>query len=90
MGAWSYVFGTEVTVNLWSLFAQERLYGNSGLVDGDSYAGAIAVLNDPLVTDKWANANQLVFLDQIRLGFPKLNWNLWTQLIIEVVVGEEG
>lgn len=32
-------------------------------MDGNSYAGAIAVLNDPLVTDKWANANQLVFLD---------------------------
>ncbi len=84
MGAWSGVYGGEVTVNLWSLYAQEKLYGNSRLVDGNVYATAIALLNDPNVTDKWGSADvfeQLVFLDQLRLGFPNRNWNLWTQLI---------
>ena len=84
MGLWSGVYGTEVTVNLWSLYAQEKLYGNSRLIDSGTYAAAIAHLNDPLVIDKWGTADafqQLVFLDQIRLAFPQLNWNLWTELI---------
>lgn len=84
MGAWSGVYGGEVTTNLWSLYAQEKLYGNSRLVDSDNYASAIALLNDPAITNKWDNAGvfeQLVFLDQIRLGFPQLNWNLWTQMM---------
>ncbi|MFN8442821.1 MAG: M60 family metallopeptidase [Caldilineaceae bacterium] len=84
MGAWSYVFGTEATVNLWSLYAQESFFGNSRLVDSDSYSEAIARLNDNTITDKWGSAGafeQLVFLDQIRLAFPQLDWNLWTQLI---------
>ena len=78
---WAIVYDVEVTVNIWSLFAQERLFGNSNLVDENSYASAIAILNDPLVTNKWEKANKLVFLDQIRLGFPELNWDLWTQLV---------
>ncbi|MCB0187890.1 MAG: M60 family metallopeptidase, partial [Caldilineaceae bacterium] len=50
MGLWSGVYGGEVTVNLWSLYAQEQLYGNSRLVDADQYAKAIAVLNDVTIT----------------------------------------
>lgn len=84
MGLWSYVYGTETTVNLWSLYTQEKLFGNSRLVDADQYAKAIAVLNDVSVTDKWNGVGvfgQLAILDQIRLAFPELNWDLWTQLI---------
>lgn len=84
MGSWSYVYGTEVTVNLFSLFAQEQLFGNSRLVDENTYADALARLDDPSITDKWGTADpfeQLVFLDQIRLAFPALNWELWTQLM---------
>ncbi|MEZ4733352.1 MAG: M60 family metallopeptidase [Caldilineaceae bacterium] len=84
MGAWSYVYGTEATVNLWSLYAQEAFFGNSRLVDSDSYAEAIARLHDSTITNKWGTAGafgQLVFLDQIRLAFPQQNWALWTQLM---------
>jgi Peptidase M60, enhancin and enhancin-like/N-terminal domain of M60-like peptidases/PA14 domain len=84
MDAWSYVFGTEVTVNLFSLHAQEKLFGNSWLVDADTYSETIGRLSDPAILDKWSGTDpfvQLVFLDQIRLGFPKLNWDLWTRLM---------
>lgn len=84
MSAWSYAYGTEVTVNLWSLFAQEKLFGNSRLVDENRYAAAIELLNNPAIPDKWNSAGtwgQLVFLDQIRLAFPRLNHGLWTELM---------
>ena len=87
MPAWSDVFGTEVTVNLFSLHAQEVLTGTTDLVSEDTYTAAIAMLNDPSVVDKWMQDGaddpfiQLVFLDQIRLGFPDLNWSVWTTLM---------
>ena len=84
MGAWSGVYGGETTVNLWSLYAQETFFGNSRIVDENSYAKAIAILNDNTKPNKWASAGpfeQLVFLDQIRLAFPQQNWELWAQLM---------
>lgn len=87
MPAWSDVYGTEVTVNLFSLHAQEILTGTTELMTNDTYSAAIAMLNDPAITDKWMQDGaddpfiQLVFLDQIRLGFPDLNWGLWTELM---------
>ena len=84
MGAWSGVYGGETTVNLWSLYAQEAFFGNSRIVDENSYAKAIAILNDNTKPNKWASAGpfeQLVFLDQIRLAFPQQNWELWAQLM---------
>ncbi|MCE7981119.1 MAG: hypothetical protein DYG89_08005 [Caldilinea sp. CFX5] len=84
MGGWSYVYGVEATVNLWSLHAQEAFFGNSSIVDDGTYAKAIAILNNNTITNKWGSAGafeQLVFLDQIRLAFPQQNWNLWTQLM---------
>ena len=84
MGAWSGVYGGEVTVNLWSLYAQEAFFGNSRIIDSNTYAAAITLLNNSAITNKWGSADlfqQLVFLDQIRLAFPQLNWDLWTQLM---------
>ena len=84
MGAWSGVYGGETTVNLWSLYAQEAFFGNSRIVDENSYAKAIAILNDNTKPNKWASAGpfeQLVFLEQIRLAFPQQNWELWAQLM---------
>ncbi|MCB8946259.1 MAG: hypothetical protein H6658_21140 [Ardenticatenaceae bacterium] len=87
MGAWSHVYGTEVTTNLFSLYAQENLVSKSRLVEEDVYVDAIAILDNPMIADKWNNDGnsdpfiQLVFLDQIRLGFPELDWQIWTQLM---------
>jgi uncharacterized repeat protein (TIGR01451 family) len=84
MGAWSYVYGVETTVNLWSLYIQEKLFRVSRLINDDRFTHAAAMLNDPAVTDKWNTGSpwhMLVFLDQIRLAFPTHNWNLWTQLM---------
>ncbi|MFN8487972.1 MAG: M60 family metallopeptidase [Caldilineaceae bacterium] len=84
MGAWSDVFGGEATNNLFSLYVEQKLFGNSALVDDNTYTRAIAILNNPAITDKWGAAGafeELVFLDQIRLGFPNLDWSLWTQLM---------
>lgn len=87
MEAWSGVYGVEVTVNLFSLHAEELLIGRSRLNDEDVYRNAITLLDDPTIEDKWnADGNpdpfiQLVFLDQIRLGFPELDWQIWTTLM---------
>lgn len=86
MDAWSYVYGTEVTVNLFSLHAQEALHNTSLLVKEDTFTRAIAILDDAQITNKWTYLNddpfaQLVFLEQIRLGFPELNWGIWTSVM---------
>lgn len=84
MGAWSYVYGTESTVNIFSLHAQEQFFGNSRLVDEGRYASALTLLNNAAVADKWSAADafqKLVFLDQLRLGFPALDWTFWQELM---------
>lgn len=87
MPAWSDVYGVEVTVNLFSLHAQAALTGTNELAANGTYAAAIAMLEDPSIADKWTQDGledpfiQLVFLDQIRLGFPSLDWAIWTQLM---------
>jgi len=88
--AWANTYGTEVTVNLFSIYNSDQFFGtNYKLVDAGRYTQAIAMLNDPAITDKWNYAGSgddifwwhLVFLDQIRLGFPNLNYDIWTQVI---------
>lgn len=87
MYAWSHAYGSEVTTNLFSLYAQEKLFNISRLVEDNRYQQAINILNNPLIKDKWNNDGtsdpfiQLVFLDQIRLAFPDLNWDIWKQLM---------
>lgn len=84
MGAWSYVYGVETTVNLFSLYVQEKHFRVSRLINDGRFADAAAMLNNPAVTDKWNTGSpwhMLVFLDQIRLAFPTHNWNLWQQLM---------
>ncbi|MFN8487452.1 MAG: M60 family metallopeptidase [Caldilineaceae bacterium] len=84
MGAWSNVYGTESTVNIFSLHAQELFFGNSRLADSNTYTSAIALLNNAAIPNKWAAADffqKLVFIDQLRLGFPNLDWNFWQQVM---------
>ncbi len=79
---WSYRYGSEVTVNLFSLYAQERFTQRSRLVDNNNYSSAISLLNDASVNDKWGNANvweRLVFLMQIKHALPQ-GWSLYQQL----------
>lgn len=80
---WSYRYGTEVTVNLFSLFAQELFTQRSRLVENNNYSAAIALLNDASVSDKWGTASvweKLVFLMQIKHAFPQQGWSLYQQL----------
>ena len=80
MGAWASVYGIESTNNIFVLYTQEKLFGVSRIVEDDRYTKAMAVLNDPGSTDKWTDVGiwgKIVFLDQIRLGFPALNWNYY-------------
>ncbi|NTV65213.1 MAG: hypothetical protein HGA65_17020, partial [Oscillochloris sp.] len=86
--AWSATYGTETTVNLFSLQNADLLDGRSRLIDDGRYTTAIANLNDSTITDKYNYGSgeapywwKLVFLDQIRLGFPNLNYNLWAQVM---------
>lgn len=80
---WSYRYGSEVTVNLFSLFAQELFTQRSRLVEQRAYSSAINLLNDSSVNDKWAAADlwqKLVFLMQIKHAFPELGWSPYQQL----------
>ncbi len=82
--SWSYAYGSESTNNLFCLNVQEQLFGMSRLIEDNRYAKAIAVLNDDTVTDKWEGIDlwgNIVFMDQIRLGFPEVDWDFLSQVM---------
>ncbi len=84
MSSWSYAYGSESTNNLFCLNVQEQLFGMSRLIEDNRYAKAIAVLNDDTVTDKWEGIDlwgNIVFMDQIRLGFPEVDWDFLSQVM---------
>lgn len=84
MGSWKSVYGIESTNNMFSVYFQETFFGMSRLIVDDRYAKAISVLNDSEVTDKWSEAGiwgKIVFMDQIRLGFPDVGWDYLSQVM---------
>jgi hypothetical protein len=84
MDAWSYVFGVETTVNLWSLHAESAMFGSSRLVTENAYPAAIARVRNPAINDAFDGAGpfeQLVFFEQLRLAFPEHNWTVWPRVM---------
>ncbi len=84
MSAWSDVYGTESTNNIFSLYLQEQMFGTSRMVNEGQYSLTIARLTDPTITDKWNSGDgdtpfwtKVIFLDQLRLGFPSVNWDYY-------------
>ncbi|NMG07122.1 M60 family metallopeptidase [Brasilonema sp. UFV-L1] len=79
---WASTFGGESTVNLYSLYVQEKLGEPDELIKRKDYIKAINLLNDPNITDKFNKAGdwgKLVFLMQIKHAFPE-GWDIYKEL----------
>ena len=78
---WSSAFGTESTVNLFSLYVQEAMNQEPRIQQEQRYTKAINKLKDGFEfsndSDVW---DKLVFLMQIKHGIPDKGWDLFRQL----------
>ncbi|MDO6426927.1 M60 family metallopeptidase [Thalassotalea sp. 1_MG-2023] len=78
---WSSPFGTESTVNLFSLYVQENVNQPSRIQIENRYSNAINKLNDNFSftnnADVW---DKLVFLMQIKHALPDIGWDMFRQL----------
>jgi hypothetical protein len=84
MGAWAGPMGTEVTVNWWSLFIQQRMFGDSRVINYGFYPQLINHLNNAAISDKWTSGDagaQLAMFDQLRILHPTLDWQLFTRIM---------
>ncbi len=78
---WSRPFGTESTVNLFSLYVQEKVNQTSRIQAENRYTNAINKLDDNFTfsadADVW---DRLVFLMQIKHALPNIGWDMFRQL----------
>ncbi|XP_071544031.1 uncharacterized protein [Panulirus ornatus] len=77
---WSYAYGSESTVNLFSLYIQEQLMGEDRLKKDNLYVKTAAAVDKGLIfqgADCW---QKLVFLMEIKHAFPQQGWKMYRQL----------
>ncbi|XP_037790809.1 uncharacterized protein LOC119586179 [Penaeus monodon] len=76
---WSGAYGSESTVNLFSLYIQEQLFNSDRLEEQNSYATAADKVDSGMTFDEGDVWDQLVFLMEIKHAFP-LGWEMFRQL----------
>ncbi|XP_042211670.1 uncharacterized protein LOC121859069 isoform X2 [Homarus americanus] len=77
---WSYAYGSETTVNLFSLYIQEKLKGEDRLKKENQYMKTAAAVDKGLTfieADCW---QKLVFLMEIKHAFPQSGWEMFRRL----------
>ncbi|XP_027232360.2 TRPM8 channel-associated factor 3 [Penaeus vannamei] len=76
---WSYAYGSESTVNLFSLYIQEQLFDSDRLEEQNSYVTAADKVDNGMTFDEGDVWDQLVFLMEIKHAFP-VGWEMFRQL----------
>ncbi|XP_063592925.1 uncharacterized protein LOC134770012 [Penaeus indicus] len=76
---WAGVYGVESTVNLFSLYIQEKLFNSDRLEEQNSYATAADKVDNGMTFDEGDVWDQLVFLMEIKHAFPE-GWEMFRQL----------
>nr|XP_045612961.1 TRPM8 channel-associated factor 1-like [Procambarus clarkii] len=79
---WSYAYGSESTVNLFSLYIQEKLKGEDRLKKENQYMKTAAAVDGGLTFKKADCWQKLVFLMEIKHAFPHHGWEMFRQLNI--------
>ncbi|XP_042857440.1 uncharacterized protein LOC122243793 [Penaeus japonicus] len=77
---WSNVYGSESTVNLFSVFVEEELNTGNRLKKQNDYHRAAKAVDEGMDfegADCWL---KLVFLMEIKLAFPEKGWEMFRQL----------
>ncbi|XP_042857642.1 uncharacterized protein LOC122243948 [Penaeus japonicus] len=76
---WSGAYGGESTVNLFSLYIQEKLFDEDRLEEQNSYVTAADKVDSGMTFDEGDVWDQLVFLMEIKHAFP-MGWEMFRQL----------
>ncbi|XP_042894029.1 TRPM8 channel-associated factor homolog isoform X2 [Penaeus japonicus] len=76
---WSKAYGSESTVNLFSLYIQEQLFNADRLEDMNSYVTAADKVDGGMTFDEGDVWDKLVFLMEIKHAFPE-GWEMFRQL----------
>ncbi|XP_042857641.1 uncharacterized protein LOC122243947 [Penaeus japonicus] len=76
---WSRAYGVESTVNLFSLYIQEKLFDEDRLEEQNSYVTAADKVDNGMTFDEGDVWDQLVFLMEIKHAFP-MGWEMFRQL----------
>lgn len=77
---WSYVYGSESTVNLFSLYIQEQLMAEDRLKKENLYHKTAAAVDNGLTFEEADCWQKLVFLMEIKHAFPQQGWEMYRQL----------
>lgn len=77
---WSYAYGSESTVNLFSLYIQEQLKCEDRLKKENRYTKTAAAVDRGLTFEKADCWEKLVFLMEIKHSFPQKGWEMFRLL----------
>ncbi|XP_042894031.1 uncharacterized protein LOC122267898 [Penaeus japonicus] len=76
---WCNAYGTESTVNLFSLYIQEQLFDTDRLEEHNNYVTAADKVDSGMTFDEGDVWDRLVFLMEIKHAFPE-GWEMFRQL----------
>ncbi|XP_068203396.1 uncharacterized protein [Palaemon carinicauda] len=77
---WSYAYGIESTVNLFSLYIEEKLKADDRLKRENRYLPAATAVDNGLTFEQADCWQKLVFLMEIKHAFPSHGWNMYVHL----------
>lgn len=77
---WSYAYGIESTVNLFSLYIEENLKADDRLKRENYYMPTAEAVDKGLTFEKADCWQKLVFLMEIKHAFPNHGWDMFRQL----------
>ncbi|XP_066949375.1 TRPM8 channel-associated factor 2-like [Macrobrachium rosenbergii] len=77
---WENAYFVETTVNLFSLYIQDQLFGEDQLEQRDKYNKTADAVDAGLTYDDADVWQKLVFLMEIKYAFPETGWEMYRQL----------
>lgn len=80
MAYWAGAYGSESTVNLYSLYIQRQLFGEDRLEKQGDYNRAADHVDAGMTFAEGDVWEQLVFLMEIKWAFPDQDWEMFRQL----------
>ncbi|KAK7078104.1 hypothetical protein SK128_002625 [Halocaridina rubra] len=77
---WSYAYGSESTVNLFSLFIEEQLKADDRLKRENKYFQTAQLVDKGMTFENADCWQKLVFLMEIKHAFPRHGWDMFRHL----------
>ncbi|XP_064085960.1 uncharacterized protein LOC135201043 [Macrobrachium nipponense] len=77
---WSHAYGSESTVNLFSLYIQEKLEADDRLKSQNKYKPTSRAVDDGLTLEGADCWQKLIFMMEIKHAFPDHGWDIFRHL----------